>query len=139
MKTLILTLLLSLISIKSHTKTFLGINQGTHINSNGLNNTHPYIGIEGETFGYLNYINSYNRLGTVIYIKTESSDLESPLQFSGKIALINGYTKEEGEGLFLTNNLMLAFIPGIKKRFDSFDVNVSLVGESISIGIEYKF
>ena len=144
MKTLILTLLL-LIPITSYSKIFLGINQGTHLMTKGLNDTHPYVGYEydkiffkTDSIGYLIYRNSYNKNSNFVYYNLDSGQTSTFFRFSCKLGLASGYNKGS-YNLLLNEDIIFMLVQTLTIPLKEVDLNLNMAGESISIGIEYNF
>jgi len=127
-------------SLNAFGGVFAGYSEGFHLMTEDLNNKHPYIGIDTDHYGYTIYKNSYNVASHVLYYKAETSKEDGPLAAGFKVGFTTGYNKYLEKGPFLGNHLMLAFSQYLMLKYDKFNVNlVTITGESISSGIEYRF
>ena len=114
----------------------------------GLNNTHPFIGYEVGGLGTVLYQNSFDKAAVAGYYKFSSGSSDD-LSLNLKVGLTTGYSKQityEGRvynlnpSLFLNDKLMMLVVPSVDYRLDTnIEVGVSLLGESINLGITFEF
>jgi len=144
MKTLIL--LITIIGIKLNAETYIGVNQGHHILSVGLNDTHPYIGYNFDNYGTVFYNNSYNTPSIAGYIDFNNNG--DQLLVSAKVGLTSGYRKYmtyKGKHYdlsfipFINDNIMLFILPSVSIVNGQHSYDLSVMGESVNLGITYNF
>ncbi len=142
-----LLVFLMLIPTLSYADTSIGVLQGWHMFSRGLNENHPYITYEDGDFGVTAFVNSFDKLSVAPHyiLNTKVSNVKLIARigattgydrfnfYKGRVYVVQGT-------LFLTKNLMLMIVPEIRYDIDKNPyINLVLMGESISLGLGTTF
>lgn len=125
----------------------LGMVQGHHIISKGLNDTHPYLGVDYKDFGIMGFINSFEKLSVAPHYKfaTKVTNVNLIARVGlttgyGEYNVYNGKMYKLSGTIFLTNDLMFMIVP--EARIDvnkNAYVNTLILGESVSVGMGMRF
>lgn len=131
---LVLCILLGISHIKASTVGYL---YGTHLFSNVLNNSHPFVEVGDNV---LVYQNSFNKVGVAVYYKYNLNG------FKIRFGVTSGYKKHmEYKGEKFTSPLTIAGITPFIAPSAEFKVTksgrliIGMLGDSINFGLGYEF
>jgi len=125
-----------------------GVFQGKHMLTQGLHDTHEFAGYESnEGYGIITYKNSFEIQSYAIY-KSFSAKISENLSLNTKIGFTTGYHKiMQYNGTeymismpFVFDGVATIVVPSIDyKHNNHVSSSVSLLGESVNVGITFSF
>lgn len=134
-----------LISANIAAGPYIGFAQGIHLNGEEINDSHPYVGYEVGNFGILGYVNSFDKIGIAPYYEFRSGKV---LRYSLKLGITTGYNPRMRYGdrtysvdrrFFFTDKIMLFAVPGVSMVYEGLSIDLTLLGDSLNMGITLKF
>lgn len=134
------------ISMAAHAEAYIGFAQGIHLNGEKINDSHPYFGYNYKSLGVIVYLNSFNKIGIAPYY--EFSTDSRVMNFSLKLGATTGYHEYmEYNGrryrldskYFFTDDIMFILIPEVSMSYKKVNIGLSLLGDSLNMGVSWTF
>lgn len=142
----VLIILMLMISFTNKADTYIGFAEGIHLNGEKINDSHPYIGFQYKDVGVITYINSFGKLGIAPYYELSTDN--HVVNYRLKMGLTTGYSRRmtyKGSSynldrkFFFNNEIMLFVVPEVVITYEKIDLSLSVLGDSVNMGITWRF